>query len=116
MRLFELFDDYSSVLSQMRSTVMDILTPVAANGVESVSLSALMKKLEEVDAGIVLDRDLALKILNPDIIRLITKVEGDRVYLDQPSKISSSSNERETIKKVKRVKKMATKAAKKRIK
>lgn len=113
MKLIEFFED--SVMSEMRTTVMDVLTPLAARGVESVSLPALMMKLEDINPGIVMDRDIAMRILDPSAIRLISKVEGDRVYLDQPSKISSNRNEKEAVKAEKRVNKMATKAAKKRV-
>lgn len=113
MRLCEFFGETDSLTDDMRSSILDILTPLASKGREFVSLSAVTKKLEELHPGISIDRDIAMQVLDPMEVKIITKIEGDKVYLAQPSPISSASNEKEAKKKADKVKDMAAKGAKK---
>jgi hypothetical protein len=91
MYLFELFsgDDGGGLMDGLREQVMDILTPLAANGVPYVTIQQLVDKLSEEQSGVTIDRNLIYTLLDPNKVRLIKSVEGDRIYLQLPTSANS---------------------------
>lgn len=90
MLLWEFEDD---IIGSMRSEILDALTPLAVNGVPSISIQSVAKKLAKMRSGIVIDRDLILKILDPDEVKMIVKIDGDNVYFKLPQKNSKTSQD-----------------------
>ncbi len=90
MYLYELFSDkddapVGDVMQGMRKKVIDILVPLAANGVPYVTIQQLVDKIGEQHSGISIDRNFVYTLLNPDEVRLVKSVEGDRIYLELPT-------------------------------
>jgi hypothetical protein len=93
MRLFELFSDDAGegdMISTLRQDAIDMLMPLAAQKVPYVSVQAIIDKLRTYATGITIDRALVMQILDPNAVKLITKIEGDKVYFTLPE-----NNERE---------------------
>lgn len=81
--------DSGSVMNGLRNTVMAMLTPLAANGVPYVTLQQLIDKLSQEGSGVTIDRNLLYTLIDPDKLRLVKSVEGDRVYLQLPTSANS---------------------------
>lgn len=117
MYLFELFDaGKEGMLSQLAQHVMDHITPMVAHDVEFVAVQDIQDNLTNARTGLVIDRALVMQILDPNKIKLIKKVEGDKVYLttDRPSEVNKTEDDK--LRDQDKVKKKAQKAAKKRLK
>jgi hypothetical protein len=84
MRYYELFEDLDSdsIMDQVRSAVVDILTPLASNGVQYVTVQQLLDELKNSGTGVDIDRSMLMQILDPDTVKLISSIEGDRVTLN----------------------------------
>ncbi len=95
MSLFELFDDDAperegGVVSGFRTTIMDILVPLAANGVPYVTVQQVVDKLRDQRSGVAVDRSLIMTVLDPEKAELIKKIEGDRIFLQNPNAATSN--------------------------
>lgn len=101
MRLFELFDDQpSDLIGRLRSDLMDMLLPLAANGVPHVTIQQVMDKLHERPLGMVIDRALVTQVLDPEQVKLVDKIEGDRICFKKPDdgelrKVDADEKEKE---------------------
>jgi hypothetical protein len=87
MRLHELFEDDdgdTGVVQELRDAILDMLTPLAAQGVQKVSIQAIIDKLRDVHSGVAIDRALVLHVLDPQQVKMITKIEGDSVFFNLP--------------------------------
>jgi hypothetical protein len=87
MNLFELFDQSSSgddLVKSLRDTMIDSLVGLAAHGVPYVTVQNVIDKLKATDPGIEVDRPLVMHILDPQEVKLVTKIEGDRIYFSLP--------------------------------
>lgn len=83
MFLFELFqDDRIDVQDEIRETLLDILTPMVASHVPFVTLGAVIEKLSDIRMGVAIDRNLVMTLLNPDKVKIIDRIEGDKIYLN----------------------------------
>lgn len=117
MRLFELFDDGPlDVTSEIKETLMDVLTPMVAADVPFVTIKQIIDKLRQLRTGLVIDRNLIMSVLDPDQIKIIDRIEGDRVYLSNPNSPNRSLKKSEEEKEAEHVDDMATKKAAKDIK
>jgi hypothetical protein len=82
MLLKELFDDGSlDVENDIKQNLMDILTPMVAAHVPFVTIQQIIDKMNQFNMGISIDRSFIMNLLDPDQIKIIDKIEGDRVYL-----------------------------------
>lgn len=63
--------------------ILDILTPLAANGVEYVTIEQIIQKLKSVPSGLYIDRELIMAVLDPNKLPLIKSIEGDKLYLQK---------------------------------
>jgi hypothetical protein len=104
MRLDELFNSGESIKSSLQQATIDILTPLLANKVPFVTIQSVIDNLRTSRPGIVIDRALMMNILDPNQIRSISKIEGDRIYLQYPHEDyvnSSKDEEQDQIDKIK---------------
>lgn len=61
---------------------MDLLTPIAASGVEYVTFKQLIQKLQSIPSGLHIDRALIMQVLDPNKFPLIKSIEGEKIYLN----------------------------------
>lgn len=119
MRLFELFDDEpSDLVGQLRTDMIDMLLPLFANGVDHVTIQQLVDKMKEKPNGMVIDRALVTQVLDPENVKLISKIEGDKVFFKQPEdgelrKVDQDEKQKEKDRLSDKAKKQAKKEIKK---
>jgi pyridoxine 5'-phosphate synthase PdxJ len=82
MRYHEIIKEDDSVMDPVRNAVIDILTPLAANGVQFVTVQQIMDKMADADTGVAVDRSLLMSILDPDQVKIVKSIEGDRINLN----------------------------------
>lgn len=112
MRLFELFDDGPlDVTDEIKETLMDILTPMVAANVPFVTIKQIVEKLRQLRTGLVIDRNLIMTVLDPDKIKIISKIDGDRVYLNNADSPNRSLKKDDKEKEAEHVDDLATKKA-----
>lgn len=111
MTLFELFAD--DIVEMLRSDAIDFLTPLAAKGIPFVTLQAIADKLSSRDVGVEVDRTLLMKVLDPNAVPLITKIEGDKIYFEVPSMVTRAVDDGDKQREKDRLKAKARKLAKK---
>lgn len=92
MRLYELFDDSLNIPHDIQEYLMDVLTPMVATHVPFVTVQQIIDKLRDMQTGVSIDRGLIMKVLDPDKIKIIKKIEGDRIYFNDPDAPISSAN------------------------
>ncbi len=81
MKLSELFKPDGPMIEQLRNQVMDHLTPLVARGVEFVTVQDIQDTLTDNRTGLFIDRPLIMQILDPNVVKIIKKIQGDRIYL-----------------------------------
>ena len=117
MRLVELFDiDSDNVTDGLRNAILDVLTPLAARDVESVTLQWIADTLRDMKSGMVVDRALIMTLLDPNAVKLVKEIDGDRVYLSTPTTPETEKAEEEEQKDKEKLEKKASDQAKKEIK
>ncbi len=115
MLLFELFDDID-MIEYLRWQVLDYLTPLAAKDIKSVPIADIEQFLMDVKTGLVVDRGLIMRVLDPDLCKLVDSIDRDTIYLVKPiDKLNAKSEEREEQDK-ERLANKATDVAKKAVK
>jgi hypothetical protein len=116
MKLFELFDDGPlDVTEDIKERLLDILTPMVASGVPFVTIKQVIDKLRQLRTGLTIDRNLIMTLLDPDKIKIIGKIDGDRIYLTNPDSPERSLNKDDGKKEAEHVDDMASKQAQKNI-
>lgn len=115
MRLFELFMDQTNVKDTLRQDILDILTPLVANKVHFVTVQQIIDKMRDMKSGMVIDRALVMNLLDPDSVKVIKKIEGDRIYLALPEPNERKVNDHEKEKEQHHIKDKAAKQAKKEV-
>lgn len=118
MLLLELFDEYrpDDIVQELRDDIIDFLMPLAANGVPYVSMGSIIDKLRDRRSGIEVDRALVMQVLDPDVVKLVTKIEGDRVYFKLPTPADRDVPQDQEEKEKQKVTKTAAKQAQKNLK
>ena len=96
MRLFELFpeaddnaddakpDDSGEMMQQLRQSALDLITPILGQNVPFVTVQQVIDGLSAARFGVVITPGLVMDILNPDQVKAVSKIEGDRIYLNKP--------------------------------
>ena len=85
MRLLELFDQTGADLGdRLKQSALDLLTPLVANKVPFVTVDQVIDMLRDTRPGLMIDRSLVMSVLDPDSIKAVKKIDGDRIYLQQP--------------------------------
>lgn len=114
MRLYEILDNRPlDITEDLRQNIMDILTPMVAAKVPFVTIDQVIESLDSLRRGITIDRNLIMSILNPDKIKIISKIDGDRVYLSSPTSPTRSLKKDDEQKEKEHVADMAKKQASK---
>ena len=113
MLLLELFDDSVDVTGDIKEALMDVLTPMVASRVPFVTIQQIIDKLSALRTGVSIDRNLIMTLLDPDKIKIIDKIEGDRVYLNNPNSPDRAVNQDDKQKEKDHVNDMAQKQAQK---
>jgi hypothetical protein len=98
MRLLELFPDSADqdgqqdvpsegVMTQkIRQAALDVITPYLGSNVPFVTMQVLIDRLSSARFGIVITPALIQQILDPNQVKAIDRIEGNRIYLEQPNK------------------------------
>lgn len=116
MLLLELFDDGSlDIGKQLRQAALDLLTPLAAQKLPFVTVQQVVDELRQQRPGILVDRALIMDILKPDEVRIIKKIEGDRIYLDMPAGDDRDTRAEDEAREKEKIASVAQKQAKKAI-
>ncbi len=84
MRLRDLFEDDAYGEDEIRSYIYDLLLPLYDSGVPFVSIQSLQDQIAELDLGMDVDKDYIMYVASPDKIKIIKKIEDDKIYLDLP--------------------------------
>lgn len=97
MLLRELFerDQEPSMLAQLRREALDMLTPRAAHRQKYVTVQEVIDHLRELQTGLAIDRGLIMDILDPDQVEIVSKIEGDKIWLGIPQPDDKKSAEEE---------------------
>lgn len=80
MRYHEIINEGPS--DNFENSILDLLTPVAASGVEYVTFQQIIQKLKSIPSGLHIDRELIMTVLDPNKLPIIKKIEGDKIYLN----------------------------------
>lgn len=109
MRYFELINESTS--DSFVQKILDLLTPIAAQGIEYVTVSQLIQKLSSIASGLYIDRELIMSVLDPNKLPLIKSIEGDKVYLTKMAGPGRSVSDQQADKEQETIHKTATKQA-----
>ena len=115
MYLFELFEDEGGITETLRAQIMDYLTPLAASEVEWIPIQSIADTLVGARTGLVIDRSLIMRLIDPEVCKLVNKVEGDKVYLSLPVDEISAKTEHDQEKDKEHVERTAVQQAKKQV-
>lgn len=116
MLLCELFADSSDYIEKMRASLMPTLIPLAAHKVGYVTIQSIMDKMRKKHTGMVIDRNLVMDVLDPQKVKLVDRIEGDRIYLSFPEENLRKVTDDQTELDAERVEDAAQKQAMKAIK
>lgn len=131
MYLFELFGEESDYLAEfypgpmadagqdgemietIRGQIMDYLTPLAASEVEWIPIQDIADTLRSVGTGLVIDRGLIMRLIDPNVCKLVKEIQGDKVYLAVPVDDMAAQTEEDEEKDREKVAKTGEQQAKK---
>lgn len=103
-------------MNQMRQDALDVITPFLAQNVPFITVNTIIDGLRNFDLGIMIDRSLVMQLLDPDVIKGIDRIEGDRVYLTNPNNADNNEfSEDDAEKQAEQVNDMAQNQAKKQV-
>jgi hypothetical protein len=97
MLLFELFDDTAmqdndqpqadtsgKMFQRLRQAALDLITPSLGQNVPFVTMQQVVQGMSRQDTGIVMTPGLVMQLLDPEQVKAVKKIEGDRIYLARP--------------------------------
>lgn len=67
----------------LANRILDLLTPIASNGITSIDMDQLIAKVARIPTGLKVDREMITSILDPNKFPLIDKIEGNTIYLSK---------------------------------
>jgi hypothetical protein len=114
MLLFELFSD-NSLTNGLKQAALDYLTPLVAHSVPYITIQSMIDELRKLNSGLTIDRAFVLNLLDPSNIDIISKIEGDRIYISKPPE-QNTQEEQDGEDNIQKVKNNAIKQAKNDIK
>lgn len=117
MYLFELFgeQDDGGMTELLRSQVMDYLTPLAAEEVEYIPIQDIADVLRNARTGLVIDRGLIMRLIEPNVCKLVKEIQGDKVYLALPVDDMAAKTEQDEEKDREKIAKTGEQMAKKEV-
>ena len=103
------------MLDTLRQQIMDYLTPLVAHKVDFVPIQDIEETLRSYRTGLTIDRGLVMELLDPNSMKLVKKIEGDKVYLNVIAAMNSAKTANDKQRDAEKVSDLATKQAKKEI-
>ena len=118
MRLWELHyaPREQGMMDALRERLMDYFIPLVVRKVAYVSMSDIEEALNSYKTGFTIDRSFIMELIDPDHMKVVKKIEGDKIYLDVIQAANSESSAEEKEKEEEKIKSTAAKQAKKEIK
>lgn len=116
MLLCELFSSGGDMMERLRQNVLDFITPLLGQDLPFVTIQQIIDKMRHLDTGITVDRSLIMKILDPNQIQSIDKIEGDKVYFKNSEGAPRETSDEDKEKDKEEIKDKAQKQAKKKLK
>jgi hypothetical protein len=117
MRLNELFSDppakKHTVTDRLRDMAIDFLTPLVAHKVPFITVQQIVDELRRRRPGILVDRALVMSLLDPETIKSVKDIDGDRINLQQPESIEHAVDDDGAQAEVDKIKDMAKSKAQK---
>jgi hypothetical protein len=106
MLIRELFEDFSDdtndatlqpksggqMMQQLRQSALDVITPLLGQNVPFVTMDQMIDALSHSKFGIVITPSLIMSILDPDSVKAVSKIEGDRIFLAEPNNLPQGSS------------------------
>ena len=114
MLLLELFDVEEKappIKDRLEQTAIDFLTPLVAHKVPFVTVQQVVDELRKSRPGLLVDRALVMSILDPEKVKAVKSIEGDRINLQQPDSIDRKVDDEGAEKEVEKIKDIAKKKA-----
>lgn len=75
------------MLRRLRQAALDVIAPLLGQNVPFVTMKQMIDALSDARSGIVINPALVMQILDPDTVKAVSKIEGDRIYLQAPTGI-----------------------------
>lgn len=118
MFLRELFDSQPHDLKgQLRAAILDVLTPLVAQGVPYTTVDAVIDELQaQGSTHLRIDRALVMQLCEPNEMKLVKKIEGDQLHFTLPEPDRAADTDAEDERDAEKVKRDAVKQAKKHVK
>ena len=111
MRYREIIKEMQDSEASFSQRILDILTPLAANGVEYVTIDQVIQKLQSIPSGLYVDRELVMAVLDPNKFPLIKSIEGDKLFLTKMAGADRAVNDEQDDKEQEKIKSTAVKQA-----
>jgi hypothetical protein len=89
------FQDGDSMKQRLRQAALDIITPMLGQNLPFVTVQQVIDGLSHAKFGIVITPALVMDILNPKEVKSISRIEGDRIYLEDPTSADRETDEKQ---------------------
>lgn len=116
MLLRDLFEDPMDMMTTLRQQVIDYLIPMVSHNIEFITVQDVEDTLRNSRTGLTIDRGLIMQILDPTKLKMVKKVEGDKIYLSVTAAMTSAKSDDQVEKAADTLNNKATAQAKKSIK
>ena len=119
MRIDELFDaavaadDKRTIADRLQQMAIDYLTPLLAHKVPFITVQQAIDELRRLRPGVLVDRAMIMNLLDPDKVKVVASIEGDRINLQQPDDIDRKVDDDAAAQEVDKIKDMAKAKAQK---
>ena len=84
MLLLELFDSGGDMTKRLRQAALEVITPLLGEEVPFVTVNQIVDALRSRHLGLVIDRATVMKLLDPQEVKAVAEIKGDRIYLAKP--------------------------------
>jgi hypothetical protein len=113
MLLIELFDSGGRMTNRLRQAALEVITPLLGQKVPFITVQQIVDALRNENLGLVIDRALVMKLLDPNEVKAVAEIKGDRIYLAKPAPPDQEQNAEDEQKQKADVSKAAQQQAKK---
>lgn len=115
MLLIELFDNGGVMTNRLRQAALEVITPLLGERVPFITVQQIVDALRNQNLGLVIDRALVMKLLDPNEVQAVAEIKGDRIYLAKPEPPDQEQNAEGKQKQQADVSKAAQQQAKKEV-
>ena len=104
---------YRDLISESNESqrILDMLTPLAAQGIDYVTIDQIIQKFKTSPSGMLVDREMIMSLLDPNKFPLIKSIEGDKLFLTTRVGPTRSVNDKQADKEQEQIKTSATNQA-----